>query len=455
MTVESSLFEAWLSVTDDGAIAVDPGGAVVLHNAAASRVTGMPPEGALRRPWREVLRIDDQLAAQLWSARRGTGPAYVVGDIVCAQGNRRTAEIVSTPWRSGGGGSEAGVLILIRDLAALCRQCRAPLHHSGYGNLIGEHPRMQELYQLIEVVGPSDAPVVIEGETGVGKELVAQLLHARSRRAERPFIVVHCAALAQGVLESELFGHVRGAFTGAVRTALGRFERAHLGTLFLDEVSEIPPATQVKLLRVLQSGEMERVGDSTTRRVDVRVIAASNRPLEGEVQSGRFRRDLYYRLRVVRLEIPPLRERASDIPLLVEHFLSRYAPGGRCEVTPAAMAMLQSAPWPGNVRELENAIRHAVTLRPEGPLTPDVFPVEVRSPAADRVPLVEQEPSIEERRALLLRALADHRGNRTEAARALGIGRATFYRWWREVGLSALPARHARGETTGTRARQP
>src|SRR5581483_11934055 len=148
MTVESSLFEAWLSVTDDGAIAVDPGGGVVLHNPAASRVTGMPPEGALHRPWREVLNIDDHLAGQLWSARRGSSPVYVVGDVVCAQGNRRTAEIVSAPWRAGSGSAEAGVLILIRDLAALCRQCRAPLNHSGYGNLIGEHPRMQELYQL-------------------------------------------------------------------------------------------------------------------------------------------------------------------------------------------------------------------------------------------------------------------------------------------------------------------
>jgi PAS domain S-box-containing protein len=452
MTVEASIFEAWLAATDDGAIAVDAQGTVVLHNQAASRVTGMPPEGAVARPWREVLRIDEGLARQLWSARAGTASAYVVADIVCAQGNRRTAEIVSTPWRDVAG--QTGILVLIRDLAILCRQCRAPLSQAGYGNLIGEHPRMQELYQLIEIVGPSDAPVVIEGETGVGKELVAQLLHARSRRAERPFIVVHCAALAQGVLESELFGHVRGAFTGAVRTTLGRFERAHNGTLFLDEVSEIPLATQVKLLRVLQGGAMERVGDSVTRHVDVRVIAASNRPLDAEVEAGRFRRDLYYRLRVVKLEIPPLRERASDIPLLVEHFLARYAPGGASEVTPAAMAMLQAAPWPGNVRELENAIRHAVTLRPEGPLTPDVFPAEVRTPPPERLPLVEREFSIEERRALLVRALGDHRGNRTEAARALGIGRATFYRWWHEVGLDALPGRHARHETNETTARQ-
>jgi PAS domain S-box-containing protein len=452
-TLEPGIFEAWLDATDDGAIAIDAHGGVVLHNPAASRVTGMAPEAAVARPWRDVLQISDGLAGQLWSARTESDPARVVAEIICAQGNTRMAEIVSAPWRDARG--EAGILVVIRDIATLCRQCRAPRGMAGYGSLIGEHPRMQELYRLIEVVGPSDAPVVIEGETGVGKELVAQLLHACSARAQRPFIVVHCAALAEGLIESELFGHVRGAFTGAVRTTLGRFERAHTGTIFLDEVSEIPPGTQVKLLRVLQSGEMERVGDATSRQVDVRVIAASNRPLDREVERGRFRRDLYYRLRVVRIEIPPLRERASDIPLLVEHFLERYAPTGRHEITPAAMAMLQAAPWPGNVRELENAIRHAVTLRPSGPLTPEIFPSEVRSASAsDRAVIVQHEPSAEERRTLLLRALADHHGNRTEAARALGIGRATFYRWWHEAGLAALARGQRHGETSETPARQ-
>jgi len=277
--------------------------------------------------------------------------------------------------------------------------------------------------------------VVIEGETGVGKELVAQLIHARSRRADRPLIVTHCAALAPGLIESELFGHVRGAFTGAVGTVLGRFERANGGSLFLDEVSEIPLATQVKLLRALQTGEIERVGESQTRRVDVRVIAASNRPLEKEVEEKRFRSDLYYRLKVVQIKVPPLRERRSDIPLLVEHFISRYATCA-VEVTPAAMALLEHAPWPGNVRELENAVRHALALKPGGPLDPESFPLDVRVPSPAPRPLPQTELSVSERRALLLRSLAEHGGNRSAAARALGIGRATFYRWWRETGLA-------------------
>jgi len=432
------ILHAWLQSTDDGAIAVDAGGTVVLHNHAASRVTGLAPDEATGRPWRDVLKVDDALAASIWRARGGDTVAHLNTDILCAQGNRRSAELVASVWVEEDG--EHGVLLVIRDLAILCRQWRTPAGRAGYGNLIGAHPTMQELYRLIDVVGPSEAPVVIEGETGVGKELVAQLLHARSPRAEHPLIAVHAAALAPGLLESELFGHVRGAFTGASGTLLGRFERADGGSLFLDEVSEIPLATQVKLLRALQTGEIERIGESRTRHVDVRVIAASNRPLDREVTDGRFRSDLYYRLKVVRLIVPPLRDRASDIPLLVEHFVSRYA-GKEIEVAPAALALLERAPWPGNVRELENAVRHALTMNPQGPLAPDDFPRELQASPAEVPGFVEREPSPSERREMLTRALAAHRGSRSAAARSLGIGRATFYRWWRDAELGPLPRR--------------
>jgi two-component system, NtrC family, response regulator HydG len=441
------IFSAWLAATDDGAIAVNASGDVVLHNHAASRVTGLAPDEALGKTWRDVVHVDDTLAASVWSTRTTTTAAHLTTDILCAQGNRRSVEMVASAWSDQQGAT--GVLIVIRDLAVLCRQWRTPAGRAGYGNLIGAHPRMQELYHLIDVVGPSEAPVVIEGETGVGKELVAQLLHARSARAEHPLIAVHAAALAPGVLESELFGHVRGAFTGAAGTVLGRFERADTGTLFLDEVSEIPLATQVKLLRALQTGEIERLGESRTRRVDVRVLAASNRPLQREVDAGRFRTDLYYRLKVVRIEVPALRDRASDIPMLVEHFIARYA-GQPVEVTPAAMALLTRASWPGNVRELENAVRHALTMRPQGPLAPDDFPAELHMPSTSVPGLVEREPSPGERRALLTRALALHRGSRSAAARSLGIGRATFYRWWHDAGLGPLPRRDvARHDTSG------
>ncbi|HEX9549154.1 MAG TPA: sigma 54-interacting transcriptional regulator, partial [Acidimicrobiales bacterium] len=312
-----ALLRAWLDATPDGVIAVDASGRVLIHNRPASRVTGLTPPDAEGRPWREVLQLDGAVADALWAPSVANRSAEVVTEVLCAQGNRRTAELTSSPWREPGHGS--GVLILIRDLAVLCRQRTAPAGRAGYGNLVGAHPAMQALYDMIELVAPSDAPVVIEGETGVGKELVAQLLHARSRRAERPLIAINCAALALGVLESELFGHVRGAFTGAVGSVTGRFALADTGTIFLDEISEAPVSTQVKLLRVLQSGEFERVGDPRPRRTDVRVIAASNRPLEDEVAARRFREDLYYRLKVVGITVPPLRERCTDIASLAEH----------------------------------------------------------------------------------------------------------------------------------------
>lgn len=433
---DAGIFRAWLASTHDGAIAADAKGRVVLHNSAASRVTGLAPEAALGRPWREVLRVDSPLADLLWQARESGEGTHLTAQILCAQGNLRQAELQASSWTDADG--QTGVLILVRDLAVLCRQRIAPDHRPGYGSLVGQHPSMLALYDLIDAVAPSDAPVVIEGETGTGKELVAQLVHARSHRAERPLIVVNCAALAPGVLESELFGHVRGAFTGAVHSVVGRFELAHTGTLFLDEVSELPPSTQVKLLRFLQSGELERVGDPTSRRVDVRILAAANRPLADEVRAGRFREDLYYRLKVVRLEVPPLRDRTSDIPILVEALFARH---GRPDlsVSPAALALLQGYRWPGNVRELENTIRYAIatTREPDAVLGPEQFPPELRQ-RDDGRPLRFAAPAREDRRSALLRALSSHGGNRTAAARSLGIGRATFYRWWHETGLGGM-----------------
>jgi PAS domain S-box-containing protein len=427
----SGIFRAWLSATSDGAVAIDADGLVVLHNSAASRVTGLAPDAAIGRPWREVLHLDAPIAELLWSARAREEGTHVVTDILCAQGNLRPAELQATAWHDDDGGP-SGVLIVIRDLAVLCRQRSAPASRPGYGALVGEHARMQALYDLIEALGPSDAPVVIEGEHGTGKELVAQLVHARSSRAERPLIGVNCGTAAGPAVETELFGLARSG-PGA-HAVVGRLEMAHTGTLFLKDVAALSPAAQARLLRFLQSGEFERLGESQARRADVRVLVASTRALADEVRAGRFREDLYYRLKVVRLEVPPLRDRLSDVPLLAEHFLAKH---GRPDLVigPSAAALLQSAPWPGNVRELENAIRHAIAhSRDAGVIGPDRFPADLREPV-DARPLRSLAPSRDDRRTQLLRALSSHGGNRTAAARALGIGRATFYRWWREAGL--------------------
>src|SRR5262245_10187050 len=242
-------------------------------------------------------------------------------------------------------------------------------------DIVGSSPAMREVYRLARMAAPSNASVLLIGETGTGKEVIAKALHKRSQRATGPYIRVNCGALHENLLESELFGHVKGAFTGAVENKTGRFEAAHGGTIFLDEISSMSAKLQVKLLRVLQEREFERVGDSKTIRVDVRVVAATNESLEEEIEAGRFREDLYYRLNVVPIYLPPLRERREDIASLARFFLKRYSDENRRDTPELSERMLQALldhDWPGNVRELENYMERLVVLSHGGPLTPDL-----------------------------------------------------------------------------------
>ncbi len=250
-----------------------------------------------------------------------------------------------------------------------------------FDNIIGKSAAMRRIFQLIEKVAPSKATVLITGESGTGKELIARSIHYNSNRRSQPFISVNCGALPETLLESELFGHERGAFSGAVSQRKGRFELSHEGTLFLDEVSEMSAHLQVKLLRVLQEMEFERVGGTSTLKVDVRVVAASNRDLKEEVAAGRFRADLFYRLNVVHIHLPPLRERTDDIPLLMNHFLAKYGGGDRREhlaIGPGALRVLLDYSWPGNVRELENVIERTVILCSGDQISENDLPMEIR-----------------------------------------------------------------------------
>jgi transcriptional regulator with GAF, ATPase, and Fis domain len=261
-----------------------------------------------------------------------------------------------------------------------------------FGNIIGDSPGLRKVMQQIQLVAPTDTSVIITGESGTGKELVARGIHEHSLRKGRALIKLNCAAVPEGLFESEFFGHVRGAFTGALKDKPGRFELAHGGTLFLDEIGEVPLAMQAKLLRVLQEQELERVGDTRTRKVNVRVIAATNRDLKKEVDAGRFRPDLFYRISVFPIEVPPLRERRDDIPLLATHFLTQSArrmnrPVPR--ITQAALNQLSSYDWPGNVRELQNALERAVILSCGSPMRFDL-PV---SNATDAPRVLTHEPS--------------------------------------------------------------
>ncbi len=293
-----------------------------------------------------------------------------------------------------------------------------------YGNMIGNSPQMQSVFKVIEQVAPSKASVLISGESGTGKELVAAAIHNRSPRAKGPFVKLHCAALAETLLESELFGHERGAFTGAMARRDGRFQLADGGTLFLDEIGEISPAVQVKLLRFLQEHEFERVGGAQTVQVDVRIIAATNRMLSEEVKMGRFREDLYYRLNVVGLEMPALRDRPSDIVELASYFLARYARDNGKEIagfSAAAHDAMVGYRWPGNVRELENAIERAVVMNNGTVVEPEHLPAAVIPESTSLGLRIPGSTMAEVERYVILKAMEEAGGSTSRAAQMLDI----------------------------------
>jgi formate hydrogenlyase transcriptional activator len=302
--------------------------------------------------------------------------------------------------------------------------------------MVGESAAVRRVLDRVARVAATDATVLVTGETGTGKELIARAIHAGSARAKRPFVRVNCGALAEGLVASELFGHERGSFTGAVERRKGRFELANGGTIFLDEVGELPPALQVALLRVLQEGEFERVGGTETLKTDVRVIAATNSNLDEAVREGRFRSDLLFRLNVFPIAMPPLCERKDDIPLIAEHYARQYARklGKRIRgVSPSAMEALLSYPWSGNIRELQNVVERAVLLAGE----PHIFARDLRLAAGpSSAPASLQEMSLEDaERALLRAALRRCGGCVQEAARALGLSRSAMYRRMEKLGL--------------------
>jgi len=298
---------------------------------------------------------------------------------------------------------------------------------------------MTAVYKQIAHAAAADAPVLIIGESGTGKELVARAIHQHGNRATRPFVPINCGALTETLLESELFGHIKGSFTGAISDAKGVFQTAHTGTVFLDEVGEMSPALQVKLLRVLQEGEVRPVGSSRTIKVDVRIVAATNVDVERAVAEGKFRQDLYYRLGVVVINIPPLRERREDIPLLVERFVQAASSkaGKQVELSAAALDALSAYHWPGNVRELENLIERMVvfsrsTVVDVRDLPPTVTP---RAPALEKR-LFDDLPTLEEiERRYLVHVLEQGAGNRTRAAEVMGIDRRTLYRMAERFGI--------------------
>ncbi len=326
------------------------------------------------------------------------------------------------------GGSFVGVLAAFRDLTEILTLQLRLGELTSYSGIIGKDRKMLEVYDQIRNLSATDYPVHITGETGTGKELVAAAIHNESGRAGGPFVPLNCGALPEGLLESELFGHVKGAFSGAIRDKKGRFELADGGSLFLDEVAELPRHMQVKLLRVLQSGTFERVGGEKTISVDVRIISATNRNLKVMMETNDFREDLYYRLNVVPIKIPALRERKNDIPLLASYFLKEAADNGQktARISNGAISLMMDYSWPGNVRELQNAIHFALVKSRGSQIDTQDLPLEIRQSGCAALKTVPGRNLSEE---AVSGALAQTGGNRSQAAKLLGVGRATLYRF--------------------------
>jgi DNA-binding NtrC family response regulator len=383
-----------------------------------------------------------ELLAQL-RANEPTLPVVVMTawgsiDLAVEAMRQGARDFVQKPWEN------ERLLSILRTQIELGRALRArdrleaaqrALPGEGSPRLIAQSPAMRPVLEIVDRVGPSDAAVLVTGENGTGKGLVARALHAASKRAGRPLVTVNIGGLAEGTFESELFGHVRGAFTDAKSDRVGRFEAADGGTLFLDEIGNLPPGLQAKLLRVLETGELERVGSSRTLRVDVRVIAATNADLAAEVEAGRFRQDLFFRLNTIEIHLPPLRERREDIPLLAAHFLERLAARYRKSLRgfeAPAMEALLAHPWPGNVRELEHAVERGVLMAAGE--TIGVGDLGLRAPAGGGQSL--DEMSLEDvERILIRKALDRYGGNVSQAAEALGLSRSALYRRFKRHGL--------------------
>ncbi len=429
----------------DGVFTVDHDVIIRSFSSKMERLTGIAARDAVGRPCREVLRGSkcDTDCPLAWSFKH---EAVVdrCHELVRLADGRAMPVTVTTAFLQDARGAIAGLTGVVQDETEL-EQLRRELHarHSRH-NLVGRSPAMRELLSVIETLAATDATVLITGETGTGKELVAQAIHHESARRDHPFVSVNCAALNDNLLESELFGHVRGAFTGAVHDRPGRFEVAAGGTIFLDEIGDTTPAFQAKLLRVLQEKTFERVGDTRSRRTDTRVIAATNRDLHALAADGRFRQDLYYRLAVVPVQVPPLRERREDIPLLVEHFMQKYRPryfAGREEtfdgISNRALALLMEHDWPGNIRELEHAIEYAMISTTSRRIERAFLPAPIRqlphAVADEGAPA--DAPQEDNDVAALKRALETHRWNESRTARTLGISRTTLWRRMRRLGL--------------------
>ena len=428
----------------DGIIAIDTESQIMNFNKAAEKITGWSYEDVGGKDINSILKLknphDRSTVVETISSHKALDKRDV--EILTKQGEVKQV-VLHIDVLDDATERFEGIVLILHDVSEVKRLRREVQGRYKFGNLIGKSPQMQSIYELIRQAGTSDASVLIEGKSGTGKELVAKAIHYNSSRSERPFITVNCSAIPETLLESELFGHVKGAFTGALYDRAGRFESADGGTIFLDEIGELSLNAQVKLLRVVQEKTFEPVGSSKTKQVDVRIISATNKRLKNLMESGDFREDLYYRLRVFPINLPPLCDRKEDIPLLVQHFLDRNNDkmGKNIKKVEAkALGALLDYSWPGNIRELENALEYAF-VRVEGDeIRLNDLPAEVLSLSGLSSVKGEYElgsfTTPKEEKEMIESALRDANGNKSKAAKLLAIGRTTLYKKLKEHNIS-------------------
>ncbi|ORJ63544.1 sigma-54 dependent transcriptional regulator [Geothermobacter hydrogeniphilus] len=419
----------------DGLLTVDSDMRLVEINAAAKQMLGIAGESIGENF--ELLDGTDGQCARLVRQTLETGQPGEIYRCECplSRGGIQVLTLNTAPLQTPTGRHD-GVVLLLRDETRMVKLERDLQDRNQPGNMIGQCEEMQHLYRMIHSLASIDTTVLITGESGTGKELVAEALHNMGDRRKRPLVKFNCAALPESLLESELFGHVKGAFTGAVKDKIGRFQKADGGTIFLDEIGDISPATQVRLLRVLQDKIIEKVGDSTPIKVDVRIVTATNKDLLEKVSAGEFREDLYFRLNVMNLKLPPLRQRGSDLDLLVRHFIQQFNIrfGKQIRgVTDDVMALFKSYPWPGNVRQLEHALEHAFVLCQDSLITTAHLSSDLTSHGVT-APQGTAAGFRDDRQAIL-DALEKAGGNKTRAAQLLGMSRRTIYRKLEEYGI--------------------
>ncbi len=421
--------ERILDNLSEGIFAHDMERRILFFNRAAEEITGYRREDVVGKDCHEA--FGGPFCGGNCSFQDGSPDflehAYYPLNILTTEGESRRVEMSVTGMRDSKG-DFVGVLASFKDVTELIGLRLQLGELKSFAGIVGQDPKVLRIYREIQDLAPNDYPVCITGETGTGKELVANAIHNESRRAGAPFVPVNCGALPEGLLESELFGHEKGAFTGAVRNKKGRFELADRGTLFLDEVADLPKVVQAKLLRVLQEGTFERVGGEKTISVDVRLLSATNRDLRHEMEKGAFRDDLYYRINVVPIHLPPLRERKSDISLLVKHFLDKAVEEGQESpgFSKEALNLMAEYSWPGNVRELQSSVRFALVKSRGQIIRPKHLPLELREwkvKRPTRGPARKLDPGS------VRKALTQSGGNKAKAARLLGVGRATLYRF--------------------------